>query len=99
MATDTVCGLEIALQKLDLEVPIPYFTAADVLNKPLDLLRSYLANILIGLIDADPIAAYNSITLSSNPLHGDLTVVLPRLCPGTETGGLANDLIKKASIT
>lgn len=99
MATDTVCGLEIALQKLGLEVPIPHFAAADVLNKPLDLLRSYLANILIDLIEADPIAAYNSITLSNNPLHGDLTVVLPKLCPGTKTGGLADDLTKKASIT
>lgn len=99
MATLATSELEIALQKLDLDVPIPQFTAADVLNKPLDLIRSYLANILVSLVEADRIAAYNSIALSSDPLHGDLTVVLPRLCPGTKAGSLANDLIKKVRIT
>jgi arginyl-tRNA synthetase len=99
MATLTASGLQDAIQNLDLEIPIPQFTGTDVLNKPLDIIRSYLASILISLIEADSIAAYNSIALSSDPLHGDLTVVLPRLCPGTKAGGLANDLIKKARIT
>jgi len=99
METDTIFGLEVALQKLNLEVPIPYFTAADVLNKPLDLLRSYLTDILVSLVEADRVAAYNSIALSSDPLHGDLTVVLPRLCPGIKAGGFANDLIKKVRVT
>jgi arginyl-tRNA synthetase len=99
MATLTTSKLETALQKLDLDVPIPRFTAADVLNKPLDLIRSYLADILVSLVEADRIAAYNSIALSNDPLHGDLTVVLPRLCPGTKAGGLANDLIKKVRVT
>jgi arginyl-tRNA synthetase len=99
MATLAISGLQDTLQHLDLEIPIPQFTGADVLNKPIDLIRSYLASILITLAEADPIAAYNSIALSSDPLHGDLTVVLPKLCPGTKAGGFASDLIKKARST
>jgi arginyl-tRNA synthetase len=97
MTTLTTSELETTLHTLGLDVPIPQFTAADVLNKPLDLVRSYLANILSNLVEADPVAAYNSISLSNNAEHGDLTVVLPRLCPGAKAGELAKDLIKKVS--
>lgn len=98
MATLTVSELEASLEKLNLNVPIPHFASADVLNKPLDLVRSYLADILSSLAEADRTAAYNSISLSNDPLHGDLTVVLPRLCPGAKAGELAKDLIKKVRI-
>ncbi|KAF2791990.1 Nucleotidylyl transferase [Melanomma pulvis-pyrius CBS 109.77] len=95
MATLTVSELETSLEKLDLNVPIPHFASADVLNKPLDLVRSYLADILSSLVEVDRTAAYNSISVSNDPLHGDFTVVLPKLCPGAKAGDLAKDLIKK----
>ncbi|KAF2707122.1 arginyl-tRNA synthetase [Pleomassaria siparia CBS 279.74] len=95
MTTLTIPELETALEKLELSIPIPQFAASDVLNRPLDLVRAYLADILSSLVDADRTAAYNSTSLSNDPLHGDITVVLPKLYPGAKFGELANDLIKK----
>jgi arginyl-tRNA synthetase len=100
MATLHESDLERTLEELKLETPIPHFDAADVLFKPLDLCRSYLAKIFSSLVDSEPLVAYNSIQLSNDPLHGDFTVVLPKLCPGTkakEAESLADDLIKKVS--
>lgn len=95
MSTLTVSELEASLGKLGLDVPIPHFAAADVLNKPIDLVRSYFADILSNLIEADRTAAYNSISLSNDPSQGHLTVVLPRLCPGAKAVELADELTKK----
>ena len=99
MATLSLTELETALKGLDLATPVPHFDSADVLTKPLDLIRSYLADILSSLIDADRTAAYKSISLSNSSLHGDLTVVLPKLKPGCNAGELAADLIKKVCTT
>lgn len=95
MVTPTLSDLEGSLEGLSLTTPVPQFASADVLNKPFDLLRSYLANILCSLVDCDRAAAYNSVQLSNDPLHGDLTVVLPRLLPGAKPIDFASDLIKK----
>jgi arginyl-tRNA synthetase len=100
MATLHISDLERTLEGLRLETPIPHFDSAEVLSKPLDLCRSYLAEIFSSLVNSEPLVAYNSIQLSNDPLHGDFTVVLPKLCPGTkpkEAESLANDLIKKVS--
>ncbi|KAF1998071.1 arginyl-tRNA synthetase [Amniculicola lignicola CBS 123094] len=95
MATLSLSDLEDLLGKLELSSPIPPHATADVLNKPIDVCRSYLANALCKSIECDPTAAYNSIQLSSNPLHGDFTVVLPRLCPGVKPSEVADALLKK----
>jgi hypothetical protein len=58
MTTLTIADLEAFLGGLGLNMPIPHFSAANVLNKPLDIGRSYFADILCSLIDCDAKAAY-----------------------------------------
>jgi arginyl-tRNA synthetase len=60
MATLDLGGLATKLEELGLG-PIPQFSEAHVLNKPLDIARSYLADILRSLVGCDPITAYNFI--------------------------------------
>ncbi|KAF2185091.1 arginyl-tRNA synthetase [Zopfia rhizophila CBS 207.26] len=97
MATSTVAELEGLLGGLDLKTPIPPFPSSDVLKSPLDICRSYLADILCSLVDCDPVVAYNSIQWPNNIFNGDLTVILPKLSPGANASELAFDLMKKFS--
>jgi arginyl-tRNA synthetase len=96
MATLTITGLEALLGRLGLKLPIPHFAAADVLNKPLDIGRSYFADILRSLVECDAVIAYNSIQWPSDIFSGDLAVILPKLSHGTDHSALAIDLIQKA---
>jgi arginyl-tRNA synthetase len=102
MTTLTIARLEVLLEKLGLKVPIPHFEAADVLNKPLDICRSYYADILISLVNSDPENekcdpknAFNSIHSPGDVLIGDLAVVLPRLCHGSKATILGPALMEK----
>lgn len=102
MTTLTIAKLEALLEKVGLKVPIPHFEAADVLNKPLDIGRSYYADILISLINSDPENercdpknAFNSIHSPGDVLIGDLAVVLPRLCHGSKANILGPALMAK----
>ncbi|KAF2474683.1 Nucleotidylyl transferase [Lindgomyces ingoldianus] len=95
MPTLSTADLESSLGGLDLNVPLPQFDAANVLDNPLDICRSYLAEILCSLIECDPTVAYNSIQPSNNLENGDLVIILPRLCPGAKVNELGFDLQKK----
>jgi arginyl-tRNA synthetase len=95
MATLTLTDLEVLLKRLGLNVPIPAFEAADVLSKPLDIGRSYFANILHSLVDGDAKKAYSSILLPGDVFNGDLAVVLPKLKPGSKPGELGPDLLTR----
>ncbi|KAE9369079.1 arginyl-tRNA synthetase [Stipitochalara longipes BDJ] len=95
MASLTITDLEVFLGKLGLKVPIPPFEAADVLSKPLDIGRSYFADILHSLVDGDPKKAYSSILLPGDVFNGDLAVVLPKLKPGSKAGELGPDLLTR----
>jgi arginyl-tRNA synthetase len=99
MATLTLADLEVLLQRLGLKVPIPAFEAADVLSKPLDIGRSYFADILHSLVDGDPKKAYSSILLPGDIFNGDLAVVLPKLKPGSKPAELGPDLMTKVRLT
>jgi hypothetical protein len=81
-------GLEALLRALELNVPIPPFPSADVLNIPLDIGRSYFADILCSLIGCDASTAYNSIQLPNSIDNGDLAVILPRLSQGADSDAL-----------
>lgn len=81
MATLALSGLEGRLENLGLTVPIPTFPRADVLNKPLDIARSYLAQILTSAADCDAETAYNATECTNNIENGDLAVVIRKLCP------------------
>jgi hypothetical protein len=95
--TLTITELELLLRRLGLKVPIPYFEAADVLNKPLDIGRCYLADILNSLIDGNSKkgGAYSSILTPGDVFNGDLAVVLPKLKPGSKPNEVADSLITK----
>ena len=95
--TLTITELELLLRRLGLKVPIPYFEAANVLYKPLDIGRCYLADILNSLIDGNSNKgdAYSSILSPGDVFNGELTVVLPRLKLGSKTNELADILITK----
>ncbi|KAF2182079.1 Nucleotidylyl transferase [Zopfia rhizophila CBS 207.26] len=95
MATPSTSELEHSLEGLNLNTPIPDFASANVLNQPLDIFRSYFADILRTILDSDPAATYNAIQLSNNPIHGDLTVVLPRLHLSAKPAELAEDICQK----
>jgi hypothetical protein len=94
MATLDLSSLATRLEGLGL-APIPQFSEAHVLNKPLDIGRSYLADILRSLIDCDPITAYNSIQWPNDISTADLTVPLPKLSHGADSTTLAIDLMQR----
>ena len=95
MATLNADGLGVLLQSLGLEVPISHFPGADVLNKPLDIGRSYLADIFCSLVECDRLVAYNSIQWPGDIYSGDFTIILPKLIPGSDPNVLAFDLMKR----
>lgn len=97
MSTHSTSGLEHSLKALNLNTPVPHFASANVLNQPLDIFRSYLADILRTTLEGDSAATYSAVQLSNNPIHGDLTVVLPRLQLKAKPAELANDICQKVS--
>jgi arginyl-tRNA synthetase len=95
MTTLTIAELETLLGGLGLKTPIPQFPEADVLNKPLDIARSYFADILRDLVGCDAETAYGSIRWPDNISNGDLAVVLPKLSHGNASETLAFELMQK----
>jgi arginyl-tRNA synthetase len=93
MSTLDLPGLEVRLEALGLG-PIPQFSHAHVLNNPLDIGRSYLADILGKFVGCDPTIAYNSIKSPKNIFNGDLAVPLPKLFRGSDWNAF-RDVIKR----
>jgi hypothetical protein len=76
--------------------PVPPFAAADVLNDPMDLCHSYLADAFQRLVNLDPELVYRAIQSPSTIQDGDLDVILPRLkLPGANPKELAGALLKQ----
>jgi len=61
MAVSDISELESALQALSL-APVPLYDEADVLNNPLDLCRSYLADLLASITECEPKTAYQAVS-------------------------------------
>lgn len=98
MATCTLSDLENTLQSLSFKTPIPQFPSSAPLDRPVDLIRIYLADLLHAIIECEQTAAYSSIGLSTDPNHGDLTVTMPRLVPGAKgarAAEVANDILTR----
>jgi arginyl-tRNA synthetase len=94
MTTTSFPGLDAFVAELGLG-PIPSFAASDVLNDPIDICRSYLAEYFQQLVERGPDLIYNAIQPPSTTVDGDLDIVLPRLkLPGAPKE-LAGELIKK----
>jgi arginyl-tRNA synthetase len=97
MPTNTIADLEALLEELGLKTPIPHVPAADVLNKPLDIARCYLADIFSGITDSDAEATYSAIHWPNDIFKGDLAVILPRLVHGADANVLAFELMQKVT--
>jgi arginyl-tRNA synthetase len=95
MGTLSVADLDALLGGLGLNVPIPQFPAADIQNKPLDIARSYLADIVCGLVSCDRDVAFNSIQPTNSITGGDLAIRLPKLSHTTDYDDFALELKKK----
>jgi arginyl-tRNA synthetase len=91
MSTLDLPGLAARLKGFGLG-PIPQFSQAHSLINPLDIGRSYLAEILGHLVDCDSITAYNSIQSPNEIFDGDLTVILPKLCRGADWRAVTRDI-------
>ena len=97
MATVSLSGLQAFVAEIGLD-PIPSFAAADILNNPIDIYHSYLAEVFRELVQCDPDLVYNSIQPASTVGNGDLDIVLPKLkLPGVSPRELAGELLKKVS--
>jgi arginyl-tRNA synthetase len=94
MATTSLPGLDAYVAELGLG-PIPSFAAADVLNNPIDLCHSYLAQHFHQLVERDLDLVYNAIQPPSTTADGDLDIVLPRLKLPGKPKELAGEFIKK----
>lgn len=88
-------SLEQSLGSLDLGVPIPHVEGAEVLANPLDIYRTYLAQILVAALDCNIEVAYKSIQWPNNIFNGDLAVILPKLRPGAKADAVAVELMQK----
>lgn len=88
-------ALERSLAALNLTVPVPGVKSADVLVNPLDVIRTYLAEILADIAGCDIEAAYKSIQWPNNIFNGDLTVILPKLRPKAKADEIAVELMEK----
>ena len=88
-------ALEQSLGSLNLNVPIPDVKDAEVLANPLDVYRTYLAQVLADAVGCDINVAYKSIQWPNNIFNGDLAVILPKLQPGAKADEVAVELMKK----
>ena len=94
MTTLELSGLVTKLESLGLG-PIPQFSESHVLNKPLDVGRSYLAEILRNLTECDPNLAYKSIQVPNDIFTADLTVPLPKLSRGVYSQSFSDGLRRR----
>lgn len=98
MATLTQVGLTQLLEGLSISAPISENIDAAVLTNPLDLCRTTLAELLAGLVDCDIQTAYKSIQWPNNIFNGDISVTVPKLCPGRKPAELSAQLVDKVGL-
>jgi arginyl-tRNA synthetase len=95
MDTTSLPGVKALLTNLGL-CPIPSFAGANVLNNPIDIYHSYLAEHFQAIAECNLDLVYESIQPSNTAGNGDLDIVLPKLkLPGTNAKELAVELMKK----
>lgn len=93
MSTLDQAGLAHLLRALSIEAPQSQPVGAKYLRNPLDLCRATLAEILCKLIDCDIQVAYDSIQWPNNISNGDLSVTIPKLCPGRKPAEASAHLV------
>ncbi|KAI1770990.1 arginyl-tRNA synthetase, partial [Hypoxylon cercidicola] len=79
MTTCMIEGLEALLSGFGVDVPVPDFAQSDILRRPIDIYRSYLADTASKVLDCDSLLAYEAIQSANIKDNSDLTLVLPKL--------------------
>jgi arginyl-tRNA synthetase len=95
MATLTVGDLESLLGRLGMNLPVPEFPGVNIQNNPLDIVRSYLADILCGLTSCNRDVAFHSIQPASGIADGDVAIRLPIIKHTADYDEFGLDLKKK----
>jgi arginyl-tRNA synthetase len=90
-------GLERKVVALGLGAPAAHASSQTFTN-PLDLFRSCLAEILVDIAECSDSDAQKAIQWPNNVFNGDLSVVLPRLKPGTKADNLAVVIMDKVNL-
>lgn len=93
-------GLKALLSDLGVDVPIPAFSQSDILRRPIDIYRNYLADTASKVLGCDSALAYEAIQSANIKDNSDLTLVLPKLKWRTDKPkDLARDAFIKFSST
>lgn len=95
MSTLDQSGLSLLIESLSISALTAQVAEAHPLSNPLDLCRTTLAELLSGLVDCDVQTAYKSIQWPNNIFNGDLSVTVPRLCPGRKPAESSSQLVDK----
>jgi arginyl-tRNA synthetase len=103
LSTLSVDGLQHLLGGLGLDDPIPSFPEADISSRAKDIYHSYLADVLLKLVDCDSHVAYEAIQSSTEISNGDLVIVMPKLrLPGVKAADMSSlglDLTRKVCLS
>jgi hypothetical protein len=95
MSTLDQAGLAQLLDGIAISTPTAHSVDAAPMSNPLDLCRSVLAELLAELVHCDVQTAYRSIQWPNNIFNGDLSVTVPKLCPGRKPTELSSQLVDK----
>ncbi|EEH33060.2 arginyl-tRNA synthetase [Paracoccidioides lutzii Pb01] len=96
MGSLTIRGLETLLQSLGLTVPIPAFSAANVVVNPIDIYRCYVADVVKQAVGCGEDIAFNAIQRTQVLAHGDVALIAARLrLKGDNIGQVAAYLSSK----
>lgn len=95
MSTLDQAGLTHLLDGLSISMPALQNAGATVLSNPLDLCRTTLAEVLAGIVECDAQAAFRSVQWPNNIFNGDLSVTVPKLCPGRKPAEVSSQLVDK----
>ncbi|KAI1137692.1 arginyl-tRNA synthetase [Hypoxylon sp. FL0543] len=79
MATCSVSGIEALLGEIGVGTPMPRFTQSDILRKPVDVYRNYLARTTSEVLSCNADLAYEAVQSANIKDNSDLTLVLPKL--------------------
>lgn len=95
MSTLEQAGLTQLLEGISISAPTLEGIEATVLSNPLDLCRTTLAELLSSIVDCDVQVAFKSIQWPNNIFNGDLSVTVPKLCPGRKPAEVSSQLVDK----
>ncbi|KAI0179710.1 arginyl-tRNA synthetase [Hypoxylon sp. FL1284] len=79
MTTSSRVGLEALLEALGVAAPVPDFAQSDILNRPIDIYRSYLADTASKALGCEGTLAYEAVQSANIKDNSDLTLILPKL--------------------